>query len=193
MENFNVSFEAHKQWVDSAGEFGKQISFDCTDMHSIPMKAPIMEQGFFSECDFKGMTFENVDFYLSEFYSCDFSGAHFINCDFRKTTLDYSIFSGADFTNCRFSRVDAYKTQFDKCVFRNCSFVGFNLMEGSIREDYIEATDFDGAYLDKVNAFGANVINPLNIEKINHISLYFESSETVTEGIPAIERLQHHD
>lgn len=182
MENFDMLYESHKKWVDTAGESGHQINLDGTDMHSIPLNAPLLEQGFFSECDFSGLSFDNVDFYQSEFYSCNFTEAHFTNCDFRKTTLDYCVFQGATFSNCKFSRADAFNAQFNNCRFMGCSFVGFNLMESSIIGTVIETTDFDEAYFDKINAQNAVITNPLNADMVNHISIYLESPDHILEG-----------
>jgi len=190
MDNFKIMLDKHKEWIDSAGESGEQISLDCVDMHSLTIKAPLLEQGFFSECDFSGLSFDTVDFYQSEFYSCSFTGAQFSHCDFRKATLDYSDFTGAVFSNCKFSRADAFKVKFDNCVFTNCSFVGFNLMEASIIAARIETTDFDSAYFDKVNALNAQLINPMNAEKANQINIYIENITDIIEGTAAIKKLE---
>lgn len=180
-------FLKHKEWVDSAGESGKQINLDEVDMHGVKLEPPLLEQGYFSACDFKGIKFDGIDFYQSEFYSCDFSDAVFTNCDFRKTTLDYSDFSGAAFIGCKFSRADAYQAKFCNCSFKECSFVGFNLMEADMSQTIFEAVDFDEAYIDKSNMEGATNISPKNLDKANHISIVLQNGE-ILEGSAAIGR-----
>lgn len=186
-----MAFDAimkHLEWIESIGETGEQIHLDRIDMHKLPFDPRVLEQGFFSECNFSGMAFDGVDFYQSEFYSCDFSNAHFTNCDFRKTTLDYSIFSGAIFENCRFSRADAFQAVFQNCSFQDCSFVGFNLMECDLRSSVLTSIDFDAAYMDKIKCDNSIFTDPKNLLSLNHISIVVGEGD-ILEGESAIQRI----
>ncbi|MBQ7624590.1 MAG: pentapeptide repeat-containing protein [Clostridia bacterium] len=185
---FNDVFLKHKEWIATAGKSGEQACFDEADMHKVPLNKPILEQGYYSLCDFNGIQFTDVDFYLSEFYSCDFKNAVFKDCDFRKTTLDYSDFSKSVFINCKFSRADAFKTVFRECSFKGCSFVGINLMETNMEKATFENTDFDEAYIDKSIMSDAVFIDPENINKLNHISIV-EKDGIVYSDAEAIARL----
>lgn len=183
--NMNDMYLKHKQWIETAGESGEQISLDEFDMHSISLDEPILEQGYFSACDFKEIVFNGVDFYLTEFYSCQFQGATFEECDFRKATVDYCDFTKATFRNCKFSRMDSYQAVFNNCVFENCSFVAVNLMESKMEGSLFEQCDFDDAYIDKATMTDARFITPSNLEKIKHISIIV--SNNTLEGKAAID------
>lgn len=185
MKNILKICEAHKLWVGTAGKQGKQLSLDETDMRTIEIKSPMLEQAYYSACKFSGMDFDNIDFYQSELYSCDFTNAKFSNCDFRKCVLDYSNFTGATFIDCKFPRTDAFQTCFNNCSFINCSFVGFNIMEGSLNCAKCESCDFDAIYLDKVSTENFELKNATNLDKVNHVSLCIASDQLI-EGENAI-------
>lgn len=187
---FNQLFDAHRRWVETSGASGKPLSLDGIDMRRVSLNAPVLEQAFFTDCDFRGMAFENVDFYRSEFYSCDFSHSVFIDCDFSKCALDYSSFTGSRFYRCKFPHADAFRADFDECIFQHCSLAGINLMECSLAKARIEETDFEEAYLDKIRASDAAIICPSNIEKINRISLLHKDGKTITEGAAALKMLK---
>ena len=182
----------HIEWIESAGEKGEQISLDDVDMRSFPIDPRILEQGFFSDCNFSEISFTGTDFYLSEFYSCDFSNARFTDCDFTKTTLDYCIFSGAVFENCKFPRADAFQSVFQKCSFRNCSFVGFNLMDCDLQSSAFTSVDFDAAYLDKVKIEGAVFTDPENLPLLNHLSI-ISAENQIIEGKQAVKWINSNE
>jgi uncharacterized protein YjbI with pentapeptide repeats len=192
MKNILMMCKEHKLWIDTAGKQGKQLCLDETDMRTVKITPFMLEQSYYSECNFSGMTFYNIDFYQSELYSCDFTNAKFSKCDFRKCTLDYSNFSGATFVDCKFPRADAFQTCFDKCSFNNCSFVGFNIIEGSLNYAKFDLCDFDAIYLNKVSAEDFKLKKASNLDTVNYISLYI-TQEKIIEGVDAIKWLKEQN
>lgn len=183
--------DAHREWIQSAGERGSQLDLDNINMTAVDLRGFPFEQSYLAACKLNGLRFKDVDFYEAEFYSCDFTEAWFVGCSFRKATLDYCDFRCAHFVRCEFPRTEIYHSCFSNCCFEDSSFSGIDLMGCDLSDATFCSIDWDGAYLSQVNFRNAIGRASKNISTIVQPKIAIASTqEDWLEGQSAIEWLQ---
>lgn len=192
-EEMMARMDAHRAWVQTAGKRGCQLDLDKYDLTTTDLTGFPFEQAYLTECRLNKLHLENVDFCGTELYSCDFSDTCFVGCSFRKAILDYCSFSRARFIRCQFPRTDAWQSCFSGCCFEDCSFVGINLMESDLSGTIMIRTDWEEAYLDRVNLHAAEGRASRNIATIIQPKICVTSAaEDWLSGLQAIQWLQTH-
>lgn len=150
----SIEFYGVKVWRDKEKPELKNI-----DGHSFQQILDKEKQPDFSNCAFRGITFENLD--ISDM---SFSGNRFENCNFNETDLRNSCFEGAYMSDCSFYKTNLKHVQMKDATvlssrFFDCNLTKADLSNSTLRQcilhgnTVLEQNIFSNCYLNNVKFY----------------------------------------
>ncbi len=119
---------AHKEWLDSKGKSGEQLSLQDTDLRNCCLKGAILTK--------------------ADLVWVDLTGVNLLEADLRKANLEGAILQNALLQDANLYKANLTKANLYEADLRNAYLREANLWRADLREAYLEGTNLRGAKID---------------------------------------------